>query len=101
HDRQIVSETFQRGVVPRPPDAIEKDIALADCGDESVLVQSRQEDAVVVGMQPEILESAVEPTPEKVRDIGSPAILDENKLAIGALARDARIDLIVLRQVFV
>ena len=51
HDGQIVGQAFQSRITTGPINTIEKDVALTARRDELVLLEARQETAVVVGLQ--------------------------------------------------
>ena len=93
-------EAFERRVAARPADAVEHDVALADGGDELVEAETGQEDAVLGGVEAEHGEGAVEPPAQALGHLVAMMRLDESKLAVANLARDARKNLVVLRQVF-
>ena len=51
NDGQIVEQAFQSRITTGPTDTIEKDVALTARRDELVLIEARQERAVVVGLR--------------------------------------------------
>ena len=101
HDRQIMRQALQQRVAAGPAEAVEEDIGLADRGDEAGLVEAGQHHDMLLRVQPLRGKDFGEALKQQVGDLVAAAIADEGKLAVRHLARDARKDLVVLRQVFV
>src|SRR5580704_17447127 len=95
-----MDETLEHRVATRPADAVENGVAGADGGNEFLRLEPRQENAMLGGIQAERREGALEPLAKLRRDLDAAGKLDEGELAIAGLARDARKNLIVLRQIF-
>jgi len=100
HDRQIVRQAFQSRIATGPIDTIEKNVALSDRRNELMLIEARQEAAVVLGLQTQCLECKIEAPAEKLGDMDAFLIFDEGELAIVNGARDSGKHLIELRQIF-
>ena len=94
-------QAFQSRITAGPIDTIEKDIALTVRGDERALIEARQQQAVVVGLQAECIECPIETLVEKLGYMRAFVILDEGELAIVYRARNSGKHLIELRQIFV
>jgi hypothetical protein len=100
HDRNVVDQAFQNGIATGPADAIQHDVTQADCGDEAIRCQSRQENTMFGGVKTDRLERAFEPISKHLGDASAPAELDKCKLTIANLGCDACENSIKLRQIF-
>ena len=63
----------------------------------SVVIKTRQKDAMVLRGQSDRRERTVESTPKQIRDVRALRMLDEGELAIGRGKRDAREHIVILR----
>ena len=100
NDGQIVKQAFKSRVTTGPIDTIEKDVALTSCRKEIVLIEARQEPAVVVGFQTPCPKGPIEALVEKLSDVCASCVLDEDELAILYCACDSRKYFIELGQIF-
>ncbi len=99
-DRKIVDQTFQDRVATGPADAVQHDVALADGGGETLRRKPRQKHAMIRDLEAECGEAALETNSKQIGDLPAPAELDEGELAVRHLGRNARENVVVLRQIF-
>lgn len=99
-DRQIVGQALQGRIASRPADAIEKNVALADRRDELLLIEAREEHAVLISPQAEGGKGPIEALAEKFGDTRAFLILYEDELAITGSAGYAWKHVIELGQIF-
>ena len=98
-DRQVMGQALQSRIASRPPDTIKNNIALADRRDELLLIEGRQEYAVLISLQAESAKCPIEALAEKFGDMRVP-MLDEGELAITHRAGYACKHVIKLGQIF-
>src|SRR5260370_32869793 len=99
-DRKVVNQTLQDRVATRPADAVQYYIAPADRRHETIRRKSRQEDAVICGVETGRFERAIDPGPKHRRDAGAAPKLDKCELAVGNRSRNTREHFLKLRQGF-
>jgi hypothetical protein len=100
-DRQIVSQTFKRGVASRPTNTVEENVGQPHGRDELMKGRIRQEHTVLGASQPDRRKRAIQPFLEQFVRRSPVRKLDEDELAVAHLAGDASKHVIILRQVLV
>jgi len=82
HDRKVASEALQAGRAARPADAIEDDVAEPGGGQEALLVEDREDDAMIGGVTPVRRESATESSAEEIGYMVAVGVSDEDEPAM-------------------
>ncbi len=95
-----MNQTLQDRVATRPADAIQYDVALTDCSDETIRCKPWQENTVISGVEAGSFERALEPGSKHLGDAPTPSEFDKGKLTVGYLGRDACEHSVKLRQIF-
>src|SRR5216684_3246809 len=100
YNRKVVNQAFQDRVATRPSDAVEDDVALTDSRDEAVRRKSRQEDAMIFGVETDGFERAPEPASKHLGDAAAASELDKSELTVRNLGGNACKNFVKLRQIF-